>query len=55
MYYDNVVFIQMIASKYLNDEGEEESLLNSEWAKIGQSGMFVTHCKTCILAHRQEN
>ena len=35
--------VQMIASKYLNDEGEEESLLNSEWAKIGQAGMFVTH------------
>ena len=28
---------QMIASKYLNDEGEAESVLNSEWAKIGKS------------------
>ena len=28
---------QMIASKYLNDEGEAESILNSEWAKIGKS------------------
>ena len=28
---------QMIASKYLNDEGEAESVLNSEWAKIGES------------------
>ena len=27
---------QMIASKYLNDEGEAESVLNSEWAKIGK-------------------
>ena len=27
----------MIASKYLNDEGEAESILNSEWAKIGKS------------------
>ena len=27
---------QMIASKYLNDEGETESVLNSEWAKIGK-------------------
>ena len=26
----------MIASKYLNDEGEAESVLNSEWAKIGK-------------------
>ena len=28
---------QMIAGKYLNDEGEAESVLNSEWAKIGKS------------------
>ena len=28
---------QMIASKYLNDQGEAESILNSEWAKIGKS------------------
>ena len=27
---------QMIASKYLNDEGETESVLNSEWAKISK-------------------
>ena len=26
---------QMIASKYLNNEGEAESVLNSEWTKIG--------------------
>ena len=26
----------MIASKYLNDEGEAESILNSEWTKIGK-------------------
>ena len=25
---------QMIASKYLNDEDEAESVLNSEWTKI---------------------
>ena len=25
----------MIASKYLNDEGESEALTNSEWADIG--------------------
>ena len=28
---------QMIASKYLNDEGKAESILNSEWTKIGKS------------------
>ena len=28
---------QMISSKYLNDEGEAVSLLNSEWTKIGKS------------------
>ena len=28
---------QMITSKYLNDEGEAESVLNFEWAKIGKS------------------
>ena len=27
---------QMIASKYLNDEGETESVLNSEWARISK-------------------
>ena len=37
---------QMIASKYLNDEGEAESVLNSEWAKIGKS---VIKTITCIL------
>ena len=25
----------MIASKYLNDEGESEALTNSEWAEVG--------------------
>ena len=38
---------QMIASKYLNDEGEEESLLNSEWAKIGQTYLYIHHT-TCM-------
>ena len=28
---------QMIASKYLSDEGEAELILNSEWTKIGKS------------------
>ena len=28
---------QMIASKYLNDEDKAESVLNSEWVKIGKS------------------
>lgn len=32
---------QMIASKYLNDEGEMESILNSEWAKIGKPMIIV--------------
>ncbi len=27
---------QVIASKYLNDEGEMEALTNSEWANIGE-------------------
>jgi len=26
---------QVIASKYLNDEGETEAFTNTEWAKIG--------------------
>ena len=34
---------QMIASKYLNDEGETESVLNSEWAKISKC-----YCR-CVL------
>ena len=25
----------MVASKYLNDEGESEALTNSEWADVG--------------------
>ena len=29
------VMFQMIASKYLNDEGESEALTNSEWADVG--------------------
>jgi len=47
------VCTQMIASKYLNDEGEEESLLNSDWAKIGQ-----THALAYVLyiiLFRQKN
>ena len=27
--------VQVIASKYLNDEGEMEALTNTEWAEIG--------------------
>ena len=27
--------VQVIASKYLNDEGEMEALTNSEWSAIG--------------------
>ena len=32
-----VWFSQMIASKYFNDEGKAESILNSEWTKISKS------------------
>jgi len=27
---------QVVASKYLNDEGEMEALTNTEWASIGE-------------------
>jgi len=27
--------VQVIASKYMNDEGEMEALTNTEWAEIG--------------------
>ena len=27
---------QVVASKYLNDEGEMEALTNSEWSAIGK-------------------
>ena len=37
LYICTCMVSQMIASKYLNDEGEAESMLNSEWAKIGKS------------------
>ena len=29
---------QVVASKYLNDEGESEALTNSEWAEVGCKG-----------------
>lgn len=29
------VFAQVVASKYMNDEGEMEALTNSDWAKLG--------------------
>ena len=32
---------QMIASKYMNDEGEDEALTNSQWAAVGV-------CPSCI-------
>ena len=28
-------FLQVVASKYMNDEGEMEALTNSDWAKLG--------------------
>ena len=37
VYVCTCLISQMIASKYLNDEGEAESILNSEWTKIGKS------------------
>ena len=33
----------MIASKYMNDEGEAESVLNSEWTKIGKSVIIAVN------------
>ena len=27
--------LQVVASKYMNDEGEMEALTNSDWAKLG--------------------
>ena len=27
--------MQVVASKYMNDEGELEALTNSDWAKVG--------------------
>lgn len=28
-----ILFIQMVASKFLNDDGEDDEVINSEWAK----------------------
>ena len=36
---------QLIASKYMNDEGEDEALTNSQWAAAG-----VCRC-VCIYVH----
>ena len=32
--------MQVIASKYMNDEGELESLTNTEWAELGMPTML---------------
>ena len=34
MFVYTCLVLQMFASKYLNDEGEAESVLNSEWTNI---------------------
>ena len=48
--------MQVIASKYMNDEGELEALTNSEWAELGMSTMFasvpVTYFCVLVVPHR---
>lgn len=34
--FASVSLLQIVASKYLNDEGEHEALVNSDWSEIGQ-------------------
>lgn len=35
------VCLQMVASKYLYDEGEDEEVFNDEWAKAGKELNFM--------------
>ena len=52
VYKQTCMVSQMIASKYLNDEGEAESVLNSEWAKISKSVIItVKHVAVRLRLH----
>ena len=33
--------LQVVASKYMNDEGEMEALTNSDWAKLGKGNPLI--------------
>ena len=45
--------MQVIASKYMNDEGELEALTNSEWAEFGMpiytSIPVTSHFRVCYV------
>ena len=42
-------FLQVVASKYMNDEGEMEALSNSDWAKLG-TGKFPLRNLISVLS-----
>ena len=37
-----VFLIQVVASKFLNDEGEDDEIFNDEWAEAGEKFHFET-------------
>ena len=45
--------VQVIASKYMNDEGEMEALTNTEWAEIGTPVSELVKCNTVTCSDLQ--
>ena len=41
--------LQVVASKYMNDEGEMEALTNSDWAKLGTKDFPILDLNNNIL------
>ena len=41
--------LQMVASKYLYDEGEDEEVFNDEWAKAGKELNFMVTYNNNII------